>query len=82
MESVSTLRLSLGFLSAPFPGLRDAFTFPWAKAFNGDTHRYVTERGLALVSEISEHKNNISSDDKKYFNIIGDYSLKPDEDEI
>lgn len=59
-----------------------AFTFPWAKAFNGDTHRYVTERGLALVSEISEHKNNISSDDKKYFNIIGDYSLKPDEDEI
>ena len=44
-----------------------AFTFPWAKAFNGDTHRYVTERGLALVSEISEHKNNISSDDKKYF---------------
>lgn len=58
------------------------FSVPFARAFNGDTHRYVTERGLALVSEINEYKNNITSDDKKYFDVIADYSLKPDEDEI
>ncbi len=59
-----------------------ALSVSCAKSFNGDTHRYVTERGLALISEISEYKGNLSSDDKKYFDVISDYSLKPDEDEI
>lgn len=57
-------------------------SMPCLQSFNGDTHRYVTEQSLRLVSEIDDHKDIVAEDDKKYFTTIADYSLKPDEDEI
>ena len=59
-----------------------ALNTPCTKSFNSSTHRYVTEYSLQLVSKIDEHDSIMSSDDKKYFDTIADYSLKPDEDEI
>lgn len=59
-----------------------AMSVPCMRSFNSNTHRYVTEHSLGLISEIDGHKNIVTPDDKKHFGTIADYSLKPDEDEI
>lgn len=73
-------RKRLAILFGIFAGL--VLGAPCLRAFNSNTHRYVTEQGLGLVTQINSHKNILNEDDKKYFDTIADYSLKPDEDEI
>ena len=49
-----------------------------AEAFNSTTHKYVTETSIKAVSNINK---NIQFNEEEC-NVIADYSLKPDEDEI
>ncbi len=53
-----------------------------AFAFNSDTHRFVTETSFNLASELNDKKIFSDSEFTKYRDIICEYSLKPDEDEI
>ncbi len=51
-------------------------------AFNGDTHRYVTETSFENIAEICSKVNCFKISDRDYWKVVKDYSLKPDEDEI
>lgn len=54
---------------------------PSVKTFNSPTHRYVTDISLKNISEINKHTRCINKGDEKYWDVISNYSLKPDEDE-
>lgn len=51
------------------------------KAFNGPTHRYVTETSLECISKMNKTIPFLNDNDEKYWQVVAEYSLKPDEDE-
>lgn len=51
-------------------------------AFNSNTHKNVTQKSLKIVSEINSDEFYIfNKEDEKYWEIVAEYSVKPDEDE-
>ncbi len=53
-----------------------------ALAFNCVTHKNVTEKSLKIISEINKEKFYIfDKEDECYWDLVAEYSVKPDEDE-
>lgn len=61
-----------------------------AGAFNSDTHKYITQSSLKIISELDDKDEQQSSRDsvsgffkniKNDWDLIAEYSVKPDEDE-
>ncbi len=53
-----------------------------ALAFNSDTHKNVTQTSLKIISEINREKFSVfNKEDERYWDLVAEYSVKPDEDE-